>query len=444
MGLQLIGNIDRTALNRGLVVSSTTLNPKATPQMVAGDSVTVDVFLTGQNGALNIQEYSLVRLGIGTVNGRPTGGTWNYGSADNLAYNVDASTLEAAIEVETAPCQVTELAPFVFKVLFDGNGEQVISLVDSTNLTPASTVSIRRLVTGDSTTREQWLVRSHTNPIALIDSGWENIDGDGIRGTFNLGTAGIYDLLGASGSGSTSLELEVTSASGNIQTIFTVPLTITGEVIGEGATGEVAFSSYVTNKQLTTSTYNLDVNGIKGRNEIEIAYEAPSTSSWLLKADIGAKFSILESFGSEEYPAFVVDRFSNVEINTLTLATNNRYDARNNPSYTTVREFQNSLISDDGVVPTSSAVQKYIAETSPITVITGTGGETYSRYKSDWLKSDIDAIETSFGTSNVEAVRFGSEVESINAAIFKNRAGLKFVDFGQYWDNFVSGVSRFH
>lgn len=183
---------------------------------------------------------------------------------------------------------------------------------------------------------------------------------------------------------------------------------------------------------MPTSGAVVDYVNSKFTDRIEILYEAPSTSSWWLQADIGAKFSIIESFSSEAHRTFAVDRFSNVEINTLTLAKNNRYETRSNPSYTSVREFQKSLISDDGVVPTSSAVQKYIAETSPITVITGTGGETHSRYKSDgWLKSEITAIDTSFGTSNIEAVRFGSEVDSIVSTIFKNRAGLKFVDFGR-------------
>ncbi|MDB4509340.1 leucine-rich repeat domain-containing protein, partial [Akkermansiaceae bacterium] len=69
---------------------------------------------------------------------------------------------------------------------------------------------------------------------------------------------------------------------------------------------------------------------------------------------------------------------------------------------------------------------------TPFSVITGTGGQTHIRYKSDgWLKSEINAIDTSFGASDIEAVIFGSEVPTIVNTILKAQVGLKFVDFGK-------------
>jgi len=253
MGLQIYANIDRTSLQRGLVQSVANLNPRAAASMVAGDQTVVDVFLTGQDGLQNIQDYPTRRLGIGTLNARPTGGTWDLGAETGLAYNISAAALDTAITAEVAACTVTELASFVYKVTFDANGAQSIPTVDATGLTPSSTVNIQRLVDGDGSTKEEWLVRIFQNPIALIDASWTNITGSGIRGALNLGTEGVYDLLGDSTSVTTTIELELTDANGDIQTIFQSPITITGEVIGQGVTGVATFDNYVTSSQLTAA-----------------------------------------------------------------------------------------------------------------------------------------------------------------------------------------------
>lgn len=260
MGLQIYANIDRTSLQRGLVQSAANLNPRAAASMVAGDQTVVDVFLTGQDGLQNIQAYPTRRLGIGSLNARPTGGTWDLGSETLIPYNVSAeegegdTTLGEYIEGATGQaCTVTALAPFVFKVVFTANGAQSIPTVDATGLTPSSTVNIQRLVDGDGSTQEEWLIRLFQNPIALIDASWTNITGSGIRGALNLGTEGVYDLLGDSTSVTTTIELELTDANGDIQTIFQSPITITGEVIGQGVTGVATFDNYVTSSQLAAA-----------------------------------------------------------------------------------------------------------------------------------------------------------------------------------------------
>ena len=62
MALQIFSNLDRTTLASGLVVSATNLTEKATPQLVAGDKVSIDVFLTSKSGIIDIQAYSVQRL----------------------------------------------------------------------------------------------------------------------------------------------------------------------------------------------------------------------------------------------------------------------------------------------------------------------------------------------------------------------------------------------
>lgn len=278
MGLQIYANIDATSLATARVQSANDLRPKAFKPLAAGDSTVVDLFLTGQNGLENIQDYPTVRLGIGSLNARPTGGTWDLGSETNLAYNISAVDLKNAIDAEVDLCSVTELTPFVFKVVFNITGAQTIPAVDASALTPSSSVSIKKLVEGDGSTQEQWLIRIFRNPVALIDSAFTNIAGSGIRGSLNLGTAEVYDLLASASSVDSTIELELTDSNGDVQTIFQVPITITGEVIGDGATGVATFGSYVTSAEsiagftkdntIFVSKNGSDSSGTRGRFDL--------------------------------------------------------------------------------------------------------------------------------------------------------------------------------
>jgi hypothetical protein len=100
----------------------------------------------------------------------------------------------------------------------------------------------------------------------------------------------------------------------------------------------------------------------------------------------------------------------------------------------TVNTIETTLTDDDTHIPTSGAVVDYFDRkfASPITVITGTGGQTHSRYKNDgWTKAQMDAIDTSFGGADIETVIFGTEVPTATSGILKNQILLKFVDFGE-------------
>ena len=131
MGLQIYGNIDAGSLLNGKVQSANNLVSSGIKNLVAGDGLELELFLTSQSGLVNIQDYS-VRIGIGDLNARPTGGTFDLGSQTGLAHNIDASTLQTKITAATSgtPANTTtQLSPFVFKTVFTANGSQTIPTI---------------------------------------------------------------------------------------------------------------------------------------------------------------------------------------------------------------------------------------------------------------------------------------------------------------------------
>ena len=251
MGLQIYANLDAVDLQFGRVQSTTDLRPKEFKQFPVADSTAIDLYLTGQNGLLNIQDYLEVQLGVGEKGARPSAGTWKMlvGAETPISFDASAAALETVISSDINPCAVSLLAPYVYKVKFDSVGLQTLPSVDATDLTPNSSANISTFVIGDATTREEWLIRVFQNPLALTNS-WTNTSDGGLRGNLSLGTAGIYELLGSNSSVESTLELELKDANANLTTVFQVPIRITNEVIGQGATGVAAFGSYATTVEL--------------------------------------------------------------------------------------------------------------------------------------------------------------------------------------------------
>jgi len=234
-------NNDAEDIRAARVRGATDLRSQKFTQFVAGDSLVLDLYLTGIGGALNIQDYAEVRLGIGNLDARPESGSYVVGGSDTLAYDHTAAELETVIDSQIAGATVTQLADFVFKVQFDAVGAQTIPSLDFINLQPRSTVSVTRLVEGDATTKESWLWRLFRDPLAFTNT-FTNIDNNGIRGTLSLATAGIYDLLANTDQVQTFFEVELTDASGNVQTSIQARVKLNGEVIGHNFSGTVPSS----------------------------------------------------------------------------------------------------------------------------------------------------------------------------------------------------------
>lgn len=239
MGQEVFINFDVEDLKNARCRAADDLRIKKFAQLVSGDSTVYDLFLTGSSGLLNIQDYAAVRMGVGNLNQRPDSGNYTIGGSETLSYNHSAAELEAAIETITGnSCTVVQLTNFVFKITFDSVGAETVPTIDSENLVPASSVTATVLTEGDATNQEQWLWRIYRNALAFTDS-FTNISGQGIQGTLSLATPGIYDLLANGTNVQTNFEIEVTDATGNVQTIAQIPIKLNGEVIGTGFEGTV-------------------------------------------------------------------------------------------------------------------------------------------------------------------------------------------------------------
>ena len=241
MGQSLYINFDAENLLSARVRGANDLRSQNFTQFVAGDSLSLDLFLVGSSGALNIQDYAEVRLGMGGLDSRPESGSYVVAGTDTLSYDHTAAELETVIDSQVAGATVTKLTDFVFKVQFDAVGEQTIPSLDFINVQPRSTVSVTRLTTGTATTKESWLWRLYRNPVAFTNT-FTNIAGDGIRGTLSLATAGIYDLLAQNEDVRTFFEVELTDTDGNVRTVLQAKVKLNGEVIGHNFSGSIPTS----------------------------------------------------------------------------------------------------------------------------------------------------------------------------------------------------------
>ncbi len=241
MGQSVYINFDTENLRSARCRGIDDLRNQKFTQFVVGDSIELDLYLTGTDGALNIQDYSEIRLGMGNLDARPESGSYQVDGSQTLAYNHSASDLQTAVASIASSNVTTELTGFVFKIQFDAVGAQNIPSIDVTLLQPRSTVSVTKLVTGDATTKEVWLWRVFRDPLAFTNT-FTNIADNGVRGTLSLATAGLYELIAQSSSVKTFFEVELTSSDGNVRTVLQAQVDLNGEVIGHNFSGSIPVS----------------------------------------------------------------------------------------------------------------------------------------------------------------------------------------------------------
>jgi hypothetical protein len=229
-------NVNADALADSRVISSTNNTQKPFQKFVVGDLRALNLYFSDGAGAyVDVSSYTNVRVGAGGINNRPTGGTWEFahgGNDDDLDFDISAASLESTLDAAPYSLAVSVISPVtgVWIIKFDAVGAQTLPTLDASNLTPDSTASVARLVTGDGSTKEEWIIRLFQTPWAYSET-WSNIT-NGKSGTLNFGTENLFKAMGTADSLAGYFEIELTDASSNIRTVIQSPVTIVGPVIG--------------------------------------------------------------------------------------------------------------------------------------------------------------------------------------------------------------------
>ena len=229
-------NADADSLADSRVISQTNNTQKAFQKFVAGDLRAFNLYFSdGAGSYIDVSSYSAVRVGVGGINKRPTAGTWQFthgGNDEDLAFDVSASSLESTLDAAPYSLAVSVISPVagVWIVKFDAVGAQTLPTLDASSLTPDSTASVARLVTGDGSTKEEWIIRLFQTPWAYSES-WSNVT-NGKTGTLDFTTENLYKAMGSEDSLAGYFEIELTDASSNVRTVIQSPVTIVGPVIG--------------------------------------------------------------------------------------------------------------------------------------------------------------------------------------------------------------------
>lgn len=242
--------INNAALNlaNARVQSQSDLSPIDFAKFVSADQLNLNLYVAdGAGGYVDLSTYPTIRVGIGAINQAPTAGTCDFsetGSA-SVDYDASAAAMESAMDtVSGATTSVSKHGNNAWVVKFTANGAQTLPTTDASGLTPDCNVSVKRLVTGDASTKEEWLIRFFQAPYAYNET-WSAIT-NGKSGSLNLGTENLVNALGSNSSVSAFFEVELTDADGNVSTIAQVPVTVTEQVLGQGVAGSSAFSDYLT------------------------------------------------------------------------------------------------------------------------------------------------------------------------------------------------------
>jgi hypothetical protein len=236
-------DVNAATLSGSRVTSSTSNNTRPWQKFVIGDNKDLNLyFVDGAGAYVDVTAYSDVRVGVGGINKRPTAGTFTLTGGlgtQTIPFDSNAATMDTLITAAQAACSVITPVAGVWVVKFDAAGAQSLPTTDAALLTPDCSVSVKRLVTGDGSTKEEWIIRLFQTPWAYSDS-WSAIT-NGRTGSLNFGTENLYVAMGSLDSVSGYFEIELTDASANITTVIQAPVVVVGPVVGDGASGSGAF-----------------------------------------------------------------------------------------------------------------------------------------------------------------------------------------------------------
>lgn len=159
---------------------------------IANDGYTERVGLIAPAGSTTTRSFdyvdptdAVVEFALGVIDGQrvfnpSSGGTFKLtynGSSTGLttlAWDIAAATLQTALNANAAftaggnTGTVTKLATGLYRIAFDQVGVRFLLVGDGANLTPGSTITASRLVTGSVSVKEVQLLRVLQNPLAYL------------------------------------------------------------------------------------------------------------------------------------------------------------------------------------------------------------------------------------------------------------------------------------
>ena len=229
-------NLASSSLADARVASATSNVAEAWKNFVIGDVRDLKLFFVDGAGSYVDLSASSVRAGIGGINLRPTSGTFVFthgGNDATIDFNESAQSFESTLDASPYSLDVAVTSPTtgIWIVKFNSTGSQTLPTFDSAGLVPDSSVTAAKLVTGDGSTKEEWIIRTYQDPWAY-QATWADVasPGDGKHASIDLGTENIFKAIGDLNSVSGYFEVELTDASANIETVVQAPVLIVGHV----------------------------------------------------------------------------------------------------------------------------------------------------------------------------------------------------------------------
>lgn len=242
--------------NSQVVSNTNTLPIGAREVFTRGDNNPTNLYLVdsiaggyfSDSGAASVTP----KLALVTPGAVPTGGTFKVEfsatASASIAYNASAAAVQSALNGIAAVASagnvtVTGLSP-CWLITWDTTGAKADFTENENLLTPDGSIGISKITDGDGSNAEVIALEIKRQP-HTIQTTWSQIT-NGWSADFAMVDQKLCDLLNGAASVNTTLELEVTDASGKVRTYAQVPCVLLSDGINTGIISNQSGSTYYT------------------------------------------------------------------------------------------------------------------------------------------------------------------------------------------------------
>lgn len=240
---------------KALIKSPTQLTAAERPVFVRGDNNPTNLYLVSESGGYHADSGSgsvTPKLALVTPGAVPTGGTFKVEHSANASAAIDfdataselQTILNAIASVTSAGGVTVSGSAGCWTVTWVNTGAQSDFTENDNSLTPDGSIGISKITDGDGSTQEVISIELKRQP-HTIQTSWSTIT-SGWTADFAMVDQKLCDLLNGAAKVDTTLELEITDASGKIRTYGQVPCTLLGDGINTGVIANQVGSTYYT------------------------------------------------------------------------------------------------------------------------------------------------------------------------------------------------------